>query len=183
MNPEDPYYLSEDAKDFTVKLWRPVSNLVNVAGVEGVLMQVPSHPRFYVVSPCFGMAKVWKSTYEGQRTIFIKIDKYDMNDTSSNYCYADEDLINQYAAIWFLSTAGEIAQSVSGYSVKKAISTAAKTSIKNSVAKTFLDIDPVSLLQGLAEAWISWPGWPFKSLTWETMTGESGSIALGIDTE
>jgi hypothetical protein len=183
MNPENPYYLSEDAKDFTVKLWRPISPLVSVAGVEGVLMQVPSHPRFYVVSPCFGMAKVWKSTYEGQRTIFIKIDKYDMNDTSSNYCYADEELINQYAAIWFLSTAGDIAQSVSGYSVKKVISQAAKKSIKNTVAKTFLDIDPVSLLQGFAEAWISWPGWPFKSLTWESMTEQSGNIALNIDTE
>jgi hypothetical protein len=145
-------------------------------------MQVPSHPRFYVVSPCFGLAKVWKSKYQGENTIFVKIDKFDLNDTASNYCYADENLINGYAAIWFASDAGQIIEAVAMSSVKRAISEAAqagvKAGLKLTLAKVFLDLDPVTLARGFAEAAISWPGWPFKSLTFEEMIKGAGG-ALG----
>jgi hypothetical protein len=164
MNPEKPFYLNESVKDYFIRLWRPVSPLMSVAGVEGFLKQVPSHPRFYVVSPCFGTAKVWKTMYNGKKTIFIKIDKFDLNDTASNYCYADEGLINQYGAIWFLSTVGQVVESVASWYYGGII------------AKVINVADPVLLAQAAAEAYISWPGWPFKSLNFTTMNPGSSML-------
>jgi hypothetical protein len=174
MNPEKPFYLNQSVKGYFLRLWRSVSPLMSVAGIEGFLKQVPSHPRFYLVSPCFGIAKVWKTTYNGEKTIFIKVDKFDLNDTASNYCYADENLINTYGAIWFLSTLGQIAESVATWSIGKAAQEAGRMSIQQTFAKTILDkVDPVLLAQAFFEAYISWPGWPFKSLTFETMNASS----------
>jgi hypothetical protein len=152
-----------------------------VAGIEGFLKQVPSHPRFYVVSPCFGMAKIWKTKYNGEKTIFIKIDKFDLNDTASNYCYADENLINTYGEIWFLSTVGQVVESVASWGLKKAAQEAGRMTLSQTFAKTVLNWDPVLLAQSFAEAYISWPGWPFKSLTFESMTSETaGKSTIGF---
>jgi hypothetical protein len=61
-------------------------------------------PRFYVSSPCFAIAKVWKD--KGSGTVFININKTKKCDVSGcdqslgmqsidtpNYCYADEEYI------------------------------------------------------------------------------------------
>ena len=61
------------------------------------------NPNFYVVSPCFAIAKVWKDA--GSDTVFIDVDKTGKCDVSGceqqltdsidtpNYCYASEEFI------------------------------------------------------------------------------------------
>jgi len=112
----------------TVKLWRQnpsigfgelgAADTRTPAGVNtGLLVATNSvtvNPRFYVVSPCFAVAKVWKD--KSQDTVFISIDKGNKCDVSGceqpgsafnilnqqiglspidtpNYCYADKEFI------------------------------------------------------------------------------------------
>ncbi|MBR9682218.1 MAG: hypothetical protein GOV02_00950 [Candidatus Aenigmarchaeota archaeon] len=66
-------------------------------------------PRFYLASPCFGFAKVWKKG----GTVYVDVEKCDVGD-AANYCYADKDYIwgrndepklSQGLAIFFTSFA------------------------------------------------------------------------------
>ena len=109
-----------------VKLWRQnpsigfgelgAADTRTPAGINTILFStsVTANPRFYVVSPCFAVAKVWKD--KSQNTVFISIDKGNKCDVSGceqpslafnilnqqvglspidtpNYCYADKEFI------------------------------------------------------------------------------------------
>jgi hypothetical protein len=157
---EYPFYMSEEADKFFIRAWRPVG-LQAYAGWQAALMHVPSHPRFYLVSPCFATVKIWKTKYNGEDTIFIKPEKCNLGDQASNFCYADEDLINKYTGIWFASDVATVVES---------ILTAGEAAVWKSVVKA---ADPVTLTQALAEATISWPGWPYSDLTYEKLQNNS----------
>lgn len=159
---EVPYYLNESVEKYFIRVWRPVSFLVQYGGLKAAMMHVPSNPRFYVAGPCFAIAKIWKTS---DNTIYIKPEKVDMQGKSSNYCYADEDLINQYFAIWASTEA-------LGY-VLDFLTVGSKTIVSKLVKET----DPSNLIQMAAEMAISWPGWPYASLTYEDMQSQSGRAA------
>ncbi|MFH0929448.1 MAG: hypothetical protein V1818_03775 [Candidatus Aenigmatarchaeota archaeon] len=95
-----------------VKLWREnpdigvVGSDRTVAGVNTILMSIfppQENPNFYVVSPCFAIAKVWKEGSEGP--VYVEIDKSKKCDVSGcnqlttdnvdtpNYCYASEEFV------------------------------------------------------------------------------------------
>ena len=160
---ESPLYLEASADRFDIKIWRPVAVWQQFAGLQAALMQVPSNPRFYVVSPCFALAKVWKTNYEGTDTIFILPEKVETNG-SSNYCYADSDLINQYTAIWAIS---DILDFMPWSSFLGFLKIPAKAvSVVDSVVGI---ADPATLLQGILEGAISWPGSPWTPLNYQGM--------------
>ena len=75
-----------------VKLWRPDYSIIDRSPVmmQTIMFQnLPlEDPRFYLVSPCFGFAKVWK--HDG--TVYVTMEKCDAGD-AANYCYADRDYI------------------------------------------------------------------------------------------
>ena len=84
-----------------VKLWRPKPGL-NVRTPTWISTSlfyatVTENPRFHLVSPCFAVAKVWKSGVDG--SIYVDIDKGGKCNVTGcpsgidtpNYCYADED--------------------------------------------------------------------------------------------
>jgi len=67
----------------TVKLWRPKPDWTarTPVGLNSALFynSITPNPRFYVASPCFGIAKVWKNG----DTVFINIEKGRKCDTSN----------------------------------------------------------------------------------------------------
>jgi len=168
---ENPIYLNETAEKYFLRVWRPVSVVEQWALWQAALKHVPEHPRFYVVSPCLATAKIWKTTYNGQPTIFINMDKVDLGDSASNYCYADSNLINSYVAIWFASDTATLVTTVLPFlSLPKTV-----TSL---VGKIIGIADPITLTQGIVEGAISWPGQPFKTLTWQTISANTNKIGI-----
>jgi len=152
---EGPYYMDENVTSYTVRVWRPIS-WQQIAGLTAIQMHVPAHPRFYVVSPCFAVAKVWRTTYDGNPTVFVHPIKVDLHGEKSNYCYADDNLINEYVGIWAATDAARILEYF--YGPEKGI-----------FAKIWNAVDPITLVQGLAEAAISWPGYPYSDLNYTDM--------------
>jgi hypothetical protein len=185
---ETPNVLNQEASNYFVRLYRPVNDLLNlpVTGIQNTLMQIPSHPRFYIASPCFGTAKVWKSTYNGEPTIFIHIDKEEVVDEDgdghpdgSNFCYADEGLINQYALVWGISDAIQLVPWSWAFG-KLGLSSISKT--LGSKIDTFANnvMDPVTLVQGILEGVISWPLAPYLPLGMTTMHSSTSSYGLNV---
>lgn len=103
-----------------VRLWRPKPS---VAARTPIFMStalfyatVPENPRFYVVSPCFAVAKIWKSGKDDK--IYVKIDKADKCNVTEcpsgvdtpNYCYADEEYIwgSEPFSMGNMLTAGDV---------------------------------------------------------------------------
>ena len=103
------YLLDEDVPEkvsskVAVRLWRPKPTRIPVGISTGMfLLSVNENPRFYVVSPCFAMAKVWK---DREDQVYVYIDKTKKCDVSGceqtsplesidtpNYCYASEDFV------------------------------------------------------------------------------------------
>ncbi len=160
---EQPFYMNETANRYFIRTWRPVDTYKQAVGWQAALMHVPEHPRFYVVSPCFAIAKIWKTKYNGEDTIFIKPEKCDVE--ASNYCYADEDLVNNYVLIW---AASDTATVIEAYLTFGASSVASKI-VKHT--------DPVTVAQVIAESAISWPGWPFEGLTYDKMQAGASQCA------
>jgi hypothetical protein len=160
-----------------IRVWRPVDPWKNYVGWTAALKRVPEHPRFYVVSPCFAIAKIWKAQMGPEKTIFVYPMKVDVGDKASNYCYADENLVNEYTAIWVASDSATVVQTVLSFGVAsgRIASEAVKASLKD-----WAKIDPVTLMQSLAEAAISWPGWPPppKDMTFDVMNSEAGKAAF-----
>ncbi len=171
---ESPYYLSENATEYSVKSWRPIEPWKHLLGWQAALQNVPPHPRFYVVSPCFAVAKVWKTNLDGQPTIFVHPIKVDMEGKRSNYCYADADLINTYTAIWGAADILTIVEVVLSFGTRAA-EKGLKATVKQTLGKWSM-FDPVTLGQTLAEAAISWPGYPYTSLNY-TDIHESGTYS------
>jgi len=193
-NMESPVYLNEETKQYSVKVWRPVETWKNFLGWQAAEKHIPSNPRFYVVSPCFAVAKVWKSG----KTIFVYIDKRSTEGETSNYCIADDALINEYTAIWALSDTGTIIQTISGLSLAKSVKTATNVVgatkeqlqvIKESVQSGFRGVsdkifniaDPVTLAQGIAEGVVSWPCYPWQPLNYDKILKYAKN--LGVKTE
>jgi hypothetical protein len=192
---ENPYYLDESAQNFAgnIRVWRPIEWWKNYLGLQAGLQRVPENPRFYVVSPCLARGKVWKTTYYGNPAIFVYPDKTNVNGTASNYCYADSDLVNTYTEIWAASDALTLVQFITGIAAAKVAAKAAQgavklaqptitQAVKNSfklTASNVIDmVDPVTLCQGIAEGFVSWPGWPFQQLTWETIRKYASSVGI-----
>lgn len=191
---ESPIYLNETAKNYFVRVWRPVSILEQIAGWQAALQHVPEHPRFYVVSPCMATAKIWKTTYNNQPTIFVYPEKIGLEGNASNYCYADEDLIKTYTFIWLVSDVATVIQTVDGFAISKAVKDATygitnyeavqviTDSIKNSynaiANKVFSIADPITLAQGMVEGAVSWPGFPFKTLTSDIIAAYSNKFGI-----
>ncbi len=171
---ETPNILNENATKYFVRTYRPVHDILKIAGVQAVLMQVPSHPRFHVVSPCFGNTKVWKTEYNGEPTIFIEVEKIEIVDKDrdgtpdgSNYCYAYNDLVNQYVAIWGIIDILQYMPWSRVFDFLK-IGTATK-GLRGAFEKVTGDLDPFTALQGLLEGFISWPTGPNLPLDMDTM--------------
>jgi hypothetical protein len=160
---EQPIYLSEEAQRFSgnIRVWRPISPLQQIAGFQAALQHIPSHPRFYVVSPCHATAKIWKTVYDGSDTVFVYPQKIDTQGEAANYCYADNKLINAYTTIWFVGD----------------VLTAVETVFSGGTslfAKVWKITDPVTVGQILAEAAISWPGMPYETLDFKIMSSTKG---------
>jgi hypothetical protein len=168
---ESPQYLIKDAQKYFVRVWRPVSIVEQWAGFQAALQHVPENPRFYVVSPCIATAKIWKTTYNGEPTIFVYPEKVDVEDSASNYCYADSNLINSYVGIWAASDAATIITTVVPF-------LGIPEEASKLIGKVIGIGDPITLAQGVAEGVISWPGWPFKTLTWEQISANSGKMGI-----
>ena len=183
---EAPFYLNKTADKYFIRVWRPVEEWQRWAGWQAALKHVPEHPRFYVVSPCLATAKIWKTTYNNEPTIFVYPEKVSLEGESSNYCYADEGLIKTYTEIWLASDVGTIIQTVYSFGLNRALKSAtteaAKEAIKNSYKyvadKVFNILDPITLAQGLLEGVISWPSWPFKTLTWQQISANAGKVGI-----
>jgi hypothetical protein len=169
---EAPYYMNETADAYFIRNWRPVGVVQQFGLWQTALQHVPSNPRFYLVSPCFGVAKIWKT--DSDMTIYVAMDKCQITDNStdknadtsaSNYCYADTNLINQYVAIWGTSDFGTIIEAVLTGGTSEVLKVTTKALIKAG--------DPINVVQGLAEAAVSWPGAPWSDMTYEKMTASS----------
>lgn len=167
---ENPIYLNETAKNFKVRVWRPVETWEQYAGWQAILQRIPSNPRFYVVSPCFANAKVWKTSYNGEPTIFVYPEKVDVGDNASNYCYADTNLVNQYVATWAISDTLTVLTTIIGFGGAEGA--------MELVSEVVNTADPVTVTQSVIEGAISWPSWPFKPLTWETIAANGGKIGI-----
>jgi len=168
---ESPYYLSEEASRYTVRVWRPIEWWKQVAGLQAAMQRVPSHPRFYIVSPCFAVAKVWKTNLDGEPTIFVHPVLVDTETNSSNYCYADENLINTYTTIWATEDAATIIEAILSFGVSSGrivLKEATKT-LADKVLNIWGFTDPATLFAILAEAAISWPGAPYDELSLDDM--------------
>jgi len=76
-----------------IRLWRPKTiGDFEARGIMTLMFGAKENPRFYLVSPCYGIAKVWKK----DTTIYISVKKcpVDTEDSKhSNYCYADSNLV------------------------------------------------------------------------------------------
>ncbi|MEM3609834.1 MAG: hypothetical protein QW076_02925 [Candidatus Anstonellales archaeon] len=167
-NLETPIYLNEEDDDFDVRIWRPIP-IWQWIGIQAALMRVPSHPRFYVVSPCFAMAKIWKTNYDNKPTIFINIEKADVDGEASNYCIADNNLINLYYTIWTTSDIVTLTSWLWSGPLKS------MSELLNKIIKV---TDPVTLAQGIAEGLISWPTSPWQPLTYEIMQKYQKNLIL-----
>jgi hypothetical protein len=121
-------------------------------------MRIPTHPRFYVVSPCFAVAKVWRTTLDGNPTVFVDPVKVDLHDEKSNYCYADEGLINKYVTIWAAKDTADVIIAIALWWTGSGLA-----------SKIINRVDPTTLAQALAEAAISWPGYPYTDLNYTDM--------------
>jgi len=175
---ENPIFLSEDAQNFAgnIRVWRPVEVWKQYLGWQAALQHIPPHPRFYVVSPCFAMAKIWKARYNGEDTIFVAPEKLNLGDSASNYCYADTNLINAYTAIWFTADVLTVVETI----VTLGVGPAAGQGAKALVGSVWKATDPVTLGQVIAEAAISWPGWPYKSLDFQIMQSKAGETVVEV---
>jgi hypothetical protein len=161
---ESPYYMNQNATNYTVRVWRPIETWKQYVGWQAALQHIPSNPRFYVVSPCFAVAKVWKTHVDGQSTIFVHPIKVDMKNKNSNYCYADTDLVNAYSTIWAVSDAATVITTVASLGLGSATS-GAELALKNGLDKWGM-ADPVTLVQSIAEGAISWPGYPYTGMNY-----------------
>lgn len=161
---EKPIYLNNDSKKFFVRSWRPLG-LERFAGIQAALMSIPPNPRFHLVGPCMGTAKIWKvQDYEGEPTVFVAMDKTDLGDKASNYCYVDVDYAREYLKIWGTSDIITVVEAV----LTGGESTATKALVKSG----FSEADPATLIQAFWEGTISWPkdmSKTFSSLTPEKM--------------
>lgn len=90
--------LNESTAGYSVKLWRPkpsrTERLPIYIQTAWFYASVEENPRMYLVSPCFGQAKVWKSG----STVYVTVNKCKTPGTagcaqSANYCYADSTLV------------------------------------------------------------------------------------------
>ncbi|HLC51349.1 MAG TPA: hypothetical protein VJH90_03190 [archaeon] len=158
---ESPFVLSDATSQYFIRNWRPVNQILAYTPIQGLLFHPPEHPRFHVVSPCFAIAKVWKTDYQGVNTTFVSFQKCDIkNDkgetTASNYCFADESLVNSYLAVWTGSDACTVIQSAIPGG-------AAWTAVKT----VFNVADPCSLIQVAGETTLAWPGQPWKDLNYD----------------
>jgi hypothetical protein len=188
-NAEYPIYLNEKADPYDVRIYRPVPWWENWLGWQAAMMQVPANPRFYVVSPCFAVAKIWKTNYNNKPTIFVAIDKRSVEGEASNYCYADEGLINTYTTIWALSDVGTAVEFINGFvlnrALKKATEEGAKKAIKegfkSTANKIFNYADPVTLAQGIAEGFVSWPEYPWRPLNYDIMQKYAQNLGINIE--
>jgi len=172
---ESPYYLSEDATEYTVRVWRPFEWWKKFLGWQAALQHVPEHPRLYVVSPCFAVAKVWKTTVNDEPTIFVNPVRVPM-EGKSNYCYADTNLVNTYTGIWAaedIATVLEVVVSWGGAAAKKAGLKGAEAGFKKVAKSTLFKwydmLGPASFIAAMAEGAIGWPGFPYSSLSYEDM--------------
>ncbi len=172
---ESPYFLSESATQYNVRVWRPFEEWKKWLGWQAALQHVPEHPRFYVVSPCFAIAKIWKTNVNGDPTIFVKPIKVTM-EGRSNYCYADTELINAYTTIWAAEDAATVIEAViswGGAAAKKGALKGAKEGLKKIADSTLFKwydmLDPASFIAAMAEAAINWPGYPYSSLNYTDM--------------
>ncbi len=149
---ESPFTLSDDAKGYFLHAWRP-TNPAYLSPIQPLLMRIPENPRFYLVSPCYGVAKIWKSGTE----MYVSVDKCDAN--AANYCYADSALTDRYVEIWLASDAATIGEMILSFGGSAAFKT---------VSMAFDYADPATLGQAMAEAFISWP----KGLSdsWDALT-------------
>ncbi len=161
---EKPLYLSNDSQKFFVRSWRPLG-AERFAGIQAALMSIPPNPRFYLVGPCMGTAKIWKvQDYEGEPTVFVSMSKTDLGDKASNYCYVDVDYAHEYLKIWGASDIITVIEAV----LTGGESTAAKALAKSG----FSSADPATLIQAFWEGTISWPkdmSKTFSSLTPQKM--------------
>jgi len=144
---------------------KTVGGAAALTAFQSALMWIPEHPRFYVVSPCFAIAKVWKTEYENKDTIFVKPDKIDMEGKASNYCYADQELVNRFMIIWLATDVLNVVEAV--------FSTGSSSMIKSVVSQA----DFANLIQIVTEAASCWPGYPYKDMTYDIMQSEVGSAA------
>jgi len=180
---ENPHYMEEYVDDFMIRIWRPVSFIEQAAGPQAIMMHVPEHPRFYLVSPCYAKARIWKTKYKNEDTIFVSLIKcpLDMDGDGvsdiSNYCYADEKLIKNYVKIWAGSDFADITLTIVTAGGSKVATKIPK--LVSELAGRTLDFDPVTLTQGAAEALIAWPGWPFKDLTYDKVVEGSSTCEYG----
>lgn len=167
---EYPIYLEKAADNYSLRIWRPVNPIQQWLGIQAAIMHVPEHPRFYLVGPCFATARVWKTDYNGAKTVFIYPEKIE-TEGSSNYCYASSDLVNQYTAIWAVSDIiSFIPTPASGTKVGK-FATMLKIGdeASNMIGKILNTADPATIIQSVMEAAIAWPGAPWSPLTWDEM--------------
>jgi len=159
---ETPIYLNEEADKYDVRIHRPIEGFDQIkqwAGWQAALMHIPSNPRFHVVSPCFAVAKIWKTTYHNKPTIFVKVEKKGLGGEASNYCYADVGLVNQYVLVWLVSDVLTV--------IETYFTWGASSGAKEVLKKVTNTGDPVTLTQGIIEGFISWPGHPWQSLSYE----------------
>jgi hypothetical protein len=164
---EGPYYMDENVTDYTVRVWRPIT-WQQYAGLTAIEMHIPAHPRFYVVSPCFAVAKVWRTTYDGNPTVFVDPIRVDLHGEKSNYCYADTNLVNAYVGIWAAADAARIAAIILSWGVESG-----HIGVSEGVSKVagWINkwIDPITIAQSIGEAAISWPGYPYSDLNYTDM--------------
>ena len=161
---EKPIYLNNDSQKFFVRSWRPLG-AERFAGIQAALMSIPPNPRFHLVGPCMGTAIIWKvQDYEGEPTVFVAMDKTDLGDKASNYCYVDADYAHEYIKIWGASDIITVVEAV----LTGGQSTATKALVKSG----FSYADPATLIQAFWEGTISWPkdmSKTFSSLTPQKM--------------
>jgi hypothetical protein len=168
---DSPYYMDENATNYTVRVWRPIT-WQQYAGFTAIEMHIPAHPRFYVVSPCFAVAKVWRTTLDGNPTVFVDPVKVDLHGEKSNYCYADTNLINTYVGIWAAADAARVVEIILSLGVKSGQIVVSK-GLQKVAGVINKWIDPITLAQSIGEAAISWPGYPYSDLNYTDM--QSGS--------
>jgi hypothetical protein len=101
-----------------------------------------------------------------------------MNGAASNYCYADDTIVNEYLAIWDISDAATIITTLTGIGPLKAALVPLKPAMKT-VSKVVNVADPVTFAQAMIEAAISWPQYPWKDLDVSTMETEAANAAFG----
>lgn len=164
---EGPYYMDENVTKYTVRVWRPIT-WQQYAGLTAIEMHIPAHPRFYVVSPCFAVAKIWKTTYGGNPTVFVDPIRVNLHGEKSNYCYADTNLVNSYVEIWAAADAARVAAIILSWGVASG-EIGVSEGIQKVAGVINKWVDPITLAQSIGEAAISWPGYPYSDLNYTDM--------------